>query len=150
MKEKGAYQIEPTRRRNRRTPPPSQPSLMPARGPGSTLTPMGMTSARPAVAAARTAAYHTTLATTNRGRTLAGLARGKSSANQTGTTGAASGTPSRNLRTSKRSQSPSTGVPREPGAWTCSATERKLTQSIPAARRATSNGSTSTPTKPRS
>ena len=77
-------------------------------------------------------------------------ARGKSLTNQTGTTGAASGTHSRNLRTSKRSQSPSTGVPREPGAWTCSATERRSTQSSPAARRAISSGSTSTRTKPRS
>ena len=58
-----------------------------------------MTSALLAVAAARTAAYPTTLATGASLPTLAGRARGKSSANQTGTTGAASGTTSKNLKT---------------------------------------------------
>ena len=92
---------------------PSQPSSMPARGPGSTWTPTGTTSALPAMAALPAAAYSTTLATVTRGQTLAGRARGISSIALIKTTGAASGTPLKNLRTMKRSQSPSTG-PEEP------------------------------------
>ena len=130
-----------------RTPFRLQPSSMLARGRPSLSMLLGMTTGRPVMDAARTAAYPRTLGTTIAKPTPAGRAREMASTALMTTRGAGSTTTLMNPRISSGYASPSTRVLLEPGRWTCTTTVTSTAQSRPAARRTGTRTSSWTPTK---